>query len=67
MSVDEVFTCPICGSVLDEVFWDPYGECWFYSAVDGEYPVMLIDGKVMAFKHGGNKYGNDEYLVLHGH
>lgn len=67
MSADEVFTCPVCGAVLDSVIWDPYGECWYWDKEDGEYPVMLIDGKVMSFRHGGQKYGNDEYVVLHGH
>lgn len=67
MTAEEVFTCPCCGEVLEDVCWDAYGQCWYYSREDGEFPVLLLEGKVMAFKHGEGKYCNDEYIVLHGH
>ena len=40
---------------------------WYFVGPEGEYPVLLIEGKVMAFKHGEGKYCSDDFIVLHGH
>lgn len=61
----EIFTCPICGQILEHVLWDPDAQYWIFEPT-GDV-VAITDCALIRVGPSPTPYTANPTEVLHSH